>query len=76
MEYLLEITRIVDGAVKGDHAKVAAYVEQLARKLVEAGETQAADRLLRTLRKEMVSEVALQWPRMDLKIYREGHTPA
>lgn len=58
MEYLLEITRIVDGAVKGDRAKVAAYVEQLARKLVEAGETQAAERLLRALRQVKASDVA------------------
>lgn len=58
MEYLLEITRIVDGAVKGDRAKVAAYVEQLARKLAEAGETQAAERLLRALRQVKASDVA------------------
>ena len=58
MEYVLEIMRIVDGAVKGDRAKVAGYVEQLARKLAEAGETSVADRLLRTLRQVKASELA------------------
>jgi len=58
MDHLLEISRIVDGAMKGDRVKVAAYVEQLAQKLVEAGEEQAADRLLRTLRQVKASEVA------------------
>jgi len=29
MEHLLEISRIIDGAIKGDKAKVVAYVEQL-----------------------------------------------
>jgi hypothetical protein len=62
MEYLLEVTRIIDGAVKGDQPKFAAYVEQLARKLTEAGESQAADRLLKTLRQTAHSELALQSP--------------
>jgi|GEM_PF-4038088 len=59
MDHLLEISRIVDGAMKGDRVKVAAYVEQLARKLIEAGQAQAADRLLRTLRQVKAPEVAL-----------------
>ena len=48
MEYLLEITRIVDGALKGDQVKVLAYLEQLTRKLRDAGDKRAADRLVRT----------------------------
>lgn len=60
MEYLLEVTRIIDGHMKGDHAKVAAYAEQLARKLIEAGDLQAAERLLKTLRQTACSEVATQ----------------
>lgn len=59
MDYLLEISRIVDGAVKGDRAKVLAYVEQLARKLRESGDQEAAQRLLRTAERTKASEVAL-----------------
>lgn len=58
MEHLTEITRIIDGAIKGDRAKVVAYAEQLARKLQEAGDAQAADRLQRTVDQMKVSEVA------------------
>lgn len=58
MEHMLEIARIIDGAVKGDRAKVVAYVEQLTRKLQEAGENAAAERLLKTLRRTASSEVA------------------
>lgn len=59
MKYLLEITRIVDGAVKGDRPKVAAYVQQLARKLRESGDERAASRLERTLGEVGSSEMAL-----------------
>lgn len=58
MDYILEMSRIVDGAVKGDRAKVAAYVEQLARKLRQAGDTAAADRLVRTVEQTKTSEMA------------------
>ncbi len=57
MDYLLEIARIVDGAVKGDRAKVVAYVEQLARKLREADDYASAERLVRTARGATASEV-------------------
>lgn len=59
MDYLLEVSRIVDGAVKGDHAKVLAYVGQLARKLREAGDQAAADRLVRTAERTRFAEVTL-----------------
>lgn len=58
MDYLLEISRIIDGAVKGNQDKVLAYVEQLARKLREAGEAAAADRLVKTAQRNKASEVA------------------
>ena len=58
VEYLLEIARIIDGAVKGDRAKVMAYAEQLARKLREGRDAAAADRVLKTLRRTAASEVA------------------
>lgn len=57
MEHLLELSRIVDGALKGDRAKVIAYVEQLARKLREAGDAKAADRLLQSTRQAQPAEV-------------------
>ncbi len=58
MEHLVEISRIIDGALKGDRAKVLAYVEQLARKLREAGDEKAADRLTQTATQTKTSEVA------------------
>jgi len=58
MDHLLEVSRIIDGAVKGDQAKVLAYVEQLARKLREAGEVSAADRLVKTAKRNKAPEVS------------------
>lgn len=58
MDYLLEVARIVDGAVKGDRGKVIAYVEQLARKLRQAGDTSAADRLVKAAQPNKTSEVS------------------
>ena len=58
MDYLLEVARIVDGAVKGDRAKVHAYVEQLARKLRRAGDASAADRLVKAAQPNKTSEVS------------------
>lgn len=58
MDYLLEISRIVDGAVKGDRPKVIAYVDQLVRKLREAGDEAAANRLVRTVQQTKAAEVA------------------
>lgn len=57
MDHLLEISRIIDGALKGDRAKVLAYVEQLARKLRETGDAKAADRLAQTASQTKASEV-------------------
>lgn len=59
MEYLLEISRIVDGALKGDRSKVIGYVQQLTRKLRDAGDKKSADRLERSLGNLENSEVAL-----------------
>ncbi|MGB2824928.1 MAG: ATP-binding protein [Phycisphaerae bacterium] len=58
MDYLLEVARIVDGAVKGDRAKVIAYVDQLARKLREAGDASAAERVLKAAQSNKTSEVS------------------
>ena len=58
MDYLLEVARIVDGAVKGDRGKVIAYVDQLARKLREAGDASAAERVLKAAQSNKTSEVS------------------
>jgi SpoVK/Ycf46/Vps4 family AAA+-type ATPase len=59
MDYLLEISRIIDGAMKADHTRVVAYAEQLIRKLRQAGDMQAAARLQRTLDQVATSDVML-----------------
>ena len=46
MDYILEVARIIDGAVKGDKVKVMAYSSQLARKLGESGDHEAAQRVV------------------------------
>lgn len=49
MKYLLEILKIVDGAVNADRAKVVAYTEQLAAKLEKEGDERGAARMRRAL---------------------------
>lgn len=49
MEHLLEVLKIVEGALNADRSKVFSYTNQLASKLTDAGEPDAAKRLLRTL---------------------------
>lgn len=55
--HLLEILKIVEGAVNADHSKVAAYVEQLAAKIEADGDPKAADRLRNVLSKSKFREV-------------------
>lgn len=57
MDYLLEVTRIIDGAVKGNMPKVSAYAEQLACKLREAGDVSAAKRIEQAMYSNGVPEV-------------------
>jgi len=57
MDYLLEISRIIDGATKGNKVKVEAYVNQLASKLRRNGNDKAADRILRTVNRNHSSAV-------------------
>lgn len=50
MKHLIEVLKIVDGAVNGDRKKVLAYAEQLAQKLeVEEGGTSPAQRIRKYL---------------------------
>jgi len=55
--HLLEILKIVEGAVNADHTKVAAYVEQLAAKIESDGDPKAAERLRSVLTKSKFREV-------------------
>jgi len=58
MEHLLEILKILDGAVNADRRKVATYGEQLAAKLEAKGDTKAAEAIRRTVRKSSIAEVS------------------
>jgi hypothetical protein len=50
MEHLLEVLKIIDGAVNADRTKVVSYAEQLATKVAAAGDDRAAERIRRTAR--------------------------
>lgn len=70
MDHLLELLKIVEGAMNADRPKVQAYVDQLARKLEEDGEAKAAERLRRAaaggrMAKMDLAEVALRRPPVD-----------
>ncbi len=45
MQYLTEISRLLDGALKGDRSRVQDYAAQLITKLRSDGDAKAADRL-------------------------------
>lgn len=49
MQYLTELLNLVEAAASGDRKKGAAYARLLAEKLQTAGETKAAERILRAL---------------------------
>lgn len=57
MPHLLEILKIVEGAVNADHKKVTAYVEQLAIKIEADGDPKGAERLRTVLTKSKFREV-------------------
>lgn len=50
MEHLLEVLKIIDGAVNADLTKVVSYAEQLATKVASSGDDRAAERIRRTAR--------------------------
>jgi len=58
MKHLLEILKIVDGAVNADRAKVSAYTEQLAAKLDGEGHRRAAERLRRALSQGKIQQLS------------------
>lgn len=59
MEHLLEILKIVEGAVGADRDKVVSYTKQLADKLTASGEEEAAKRLRRVLGTSKAHAVSL-----------------
>ena len=58
MKHLLEILKIIDGAVNADRAKVSAYTELLAAKLEGEGNRRAAERLRRALSKSKIQQIS------------------
>ncbi|WP_146660762.1 AAA family ATPase [Enhygromyxa salina] len=58
MDHLLEVLKILDGAVNADHAKVASYAEQLALKLESGGDSRSAERVRRTVRGGRMTELS------------------
>ncbi len=59
MDFLLEITKIIDGGLRSDPQKIVNYAEQLARKVEESGDKAAAKRLRDCLTRRGGAEVAL-----------------
>ncbi len=58
MEHLLEVLKILDGAVNADRSKVAAYAEQLASKLDASGDKRAAVSIRNTVSKGKALDLA------------------
>lgn len=59
MQYLLEILKIIEGALKTDRNKVVAYADQLAEKLKNEGDIKTANRIKRILNQSKLNEVSL-----------------
>ena len=59
MEHLLEIIKIIEGALKADKAKVSAYSEQLINKLKKKGDVKAANRIKKLLTRFPSNELSL-----------------
>lgn len=59
MDNLIELLKIVDGALAGDRAQVRGYVELLAEKLERSGDKQAAGRLRRSLQRTLARDIQL-----------------
>ncbi len=58
MEHLLEVLKILDGAVNADRNKVVAYAEQLAGKLESKGDARSAESVRRIVRNGKARELA------------------
>lgn len=58
MNHLLEVLKILDGAVNADRTKVANYAEQLAIKLEAEGDTRSAERIRSTVRGGRMTELS------------------
>jgi len=58
MPHVLELLKIIEGALAADRTKVAAYAEQLAQKLEADGESRVAGRLRRVLRSVKTADLS------------------
>lgn len=58
-DYLFDINKIVEGATNGDHQKVVAYSESLAKRLETDGETAAAKRMRQIVGKSSATNISL-----------------
>ncbi|ADG67935.1 AAA ATPase central domain protein [Planctopirus limnophila DSM 3776] len=58
-DYLFDINKIIEGAASGDHEKVLAYSESLARRLESGGELAAAKRMRQIVGKSSASNISL-----------------
>jgi hypothetical protein len=58
MQYFLEISKIIDGGMLSDRQKVAAYAEQLAKKVEQDGDASVAKRIRECLSRRSSSETA------------------
>jgi len=59
MQHLLELLKIIDGALKSDRSQVVAYTAQLAEKLESDGDSNTAEKLKRSLSRIKSRELTL-----------------
>ena len=59
MDHILEILKIVDGAIKRDYSKVLAYTDLLAKKLKADGEVSAAKKITTVLEKSNSTKLTI-----------------
>jgi SpoVK/Ycf46/Vps4 family AAA+-type ATPase len=77
MDHLLELLKIIEGAVNADRPKVHAYVDQLAKKLAAEGNTRAADRLRRAVGGGRMTKMDITeaFPARRLPVDQESRLP-
>lgn len=74
MAHLLEVLKIVEGAVNADVKKVAAYVELLASKLDGEGDPKAAERLRRAISNGRTTRMELHEARVAPRLPVDGES--
>jgi SpoVK/Ycf46/Vps4 family AAA+-type ATPase len=74
MNHLLEVLKIVEGAVNADVGKVAAYVDLLASKLESEGDGKAAERLRRVVSSGKTTKMDLSEARIAPRLPVDGES--